>query len=240
MRGSIVVLALAVTPFIAQPSLAQRGPVRSHVVRREMPAASRRDDRDRGRSDDKKCEERKRGNPSQNGWDHRADPRTKGNKDCKTDPPPSQQPPSNDPPPAPAPAPDPAPSPAPPPPPPPPPAPDTTPTATGHTIVQGSVFFDIDGNGMFGADEVALSGWTVLLTGPMNLTAVTDGNGAYTFTGLVAGDYLVCVIPPAGWIQTAIAGAPSCGTNLYGYAIQGVQLAGDVVYSGVDFGFISQ
>jgi len=237
MRGSIVVLALAVTPFIARTSLAQhRHEVPSHVVRREMPAA-RRDDDDSDnnrRNDDKKCDERQRGNPSQNGMNHRADPRTKGNKDCVTAPPPAPQPP-------PAPAPDTAPTPA--PPPPPPPAPDTTPTAqppAGHTIVQGSVFFDLNQDGSFGADEVALTGWTVTITGPMNMTTVTDGNGAYTFSGLVTGTYLVCVIPPMGWIQTAIANAPSCGANLYGYSIDGVQLAGDVVYSGVDFGFISQ
>jgi hypothetical protein len=231
----MVVLALAVTPFIARTSLAQRQHgVPTHVVRREMPAASRRDDDDSDndrRGDDKKCEERQRGNPSQNGWDHRADPRTKANKDCQTAPPPAPQPP---PPPAPQ-----------PPPPAPAPAPDTTPTTppppAGHTIVQGSVFFDLNQNGSFDApDEVSLSGWTVAITGPMNLTAVTDGNGAYSFTGLVEGNYLVCVIPPMGWIQTALQGAPSCGANLYGYAIPAVQLAGDVVYSGVDFGFISQ
>lgn len=235
MRGSIVVLALAVTPFVARTSLAQHGHgVPSHVVRREMAAARRNDDdsdNDR-RNDDKKCEERQRGNPSQNGMDHRADPRTKGNKDCQTAPPPAPQPP-----------PPPPPGTQPPPPPPPPPAPDTTPTVqppAGHTIVQGSVFFDLNQDGSFGADEVALTGWTVTITGPMNMTTVTDGNGAYTFSGLVTGTYLVCVIPPMGWIQTPIANVPSCGTNLYGYSIDGVQLAGDVVYSGVDFGFISQ
>lgn len=239
MRGSIVVLAFAVAPFVARASLAQeqqgheRHWVQSHVVRRELPTARRDDDRD----DDKKCEERQRGNPSQHGMDHRADPRTKGNKDCKSDPPPAPQPPPPAPAPAPAPtpAPDTTPTPAPPPPPPPAPAP------AGHTIVQGSVFFDLDQNGAFDpSNEVALSGWTVSITGPMNLTATTDGNGAYEFDGLVAGNYTVCVIPPVGWIQTPIAGAPSCGTNLFGYSIQGVQLAGDVVYSGVDFGFISQ
>ena len=104
----------------------------------------------------------------------------------------------------------------------------------------GTVFFDIDQDGSLGPDEVALSGWTVQLTGPMNLTAVTDGNGAYSFSNLIEGTYLVCVIPPMGWTQTAIIGAPSCWTNLYGYSLLGQQLEGDVVYSGVDFGFISQ
>ena len=236
MRGSIVVLALAVTPFIAQ---AQHGkPVRSHVVRREMPALHRDDDNRRGL--DKKCDSWSRGNPSQKGLDHRADPR-KNDRDCD-----AQQPPTQSPPPPPPPTPDPAPAPAPPPPPAPAPdpapapAPDPAPAPLGHTVITGSVFFDIDQNGSFGPDEVAESGWTVQLTGPMNLTTTTDGNGSYTFSGLIAGTYTVCVVPPVGWVQTPIASAPSCGTNLYGYTIEGVQLAGDVEYSGVDFGFISQ
>lgn len=236
MRGSIVVLALAVTPFVARTSRAQEQQghekhwMQPHVVRRQLLTA-RRDDDDR---DDKKCDERQRGNPSQNGMNHRADPRTRGNKDCQSAPPPAPQPPPS-PSPAPTPAPDSTPT----------PAPDTTPTPppapAGHTIVQGTVFFDLDQNGIFDPNnEVALSGWTVSITGPMNLTTTTDGNGAYEFDGLVTGTYTVCVIPPAGWTQTAIVGAPSCGTNLYGYSIQGQQLSGDVVYSGVDFGFISQ
>src|SRR5690348_5648750 len=160
MRGSIVVLAFVATPFVARVSFAQQQQgdeqhpkheqhwVQSHVVRREMPA---RHDDDR----DNKCQERQRSNPSPSGMDHRADPRFRGNKDCKTDPPPAPQPPppASDSTPTPPPAPAPAPA----------PAPDTTPTApAGHTIVQGSVFFDLNQNGVFDTpDEVPLSGWTV-------------------------------------------------------------------------------
>jgi hypothetical protein len=217
MRGSIVVLALAVAPFVARVSNAQG---RSHAVRHETPIAQQ-DDRSRGKSDEKKCEDRKRGNPSDNGLQHRADPRTKGNKDC--DPP-------QDPPPPPAPAPDPAPA----------PSPDPTPVPTlGHTSVYGNVFFDLDHDNVMGPDEVGLSGWTVQITGPVTLTTVTDGNGAYSFTGLDAGTYLVCVIPPAGWSQTPIVGNPSCGVGLFGYSIDAPALAVDVSYTGIDFGFVS-
>src|SRR5689334_2086797 len=80
MRGSIVVLALAITPLFASVSQAQHGHG-PHWQRRWTPAARRDDDR-RGKSDDKKCEDRQRGNPSDNGLNHRADPRTKGNKEC--------------------------------------------------------------------------------------------------------------------------------------------------------------
>jgi hypothetical protein len=206
MRGSIVVLALAVTPLVARVSNAQ---VRSHAVRHETPIVRHDDDRDK-KSDDKKCEDRKRGNPSERGDERRADPRSKGNKDCDDQG--SQQTP---PPPAPAPAP------------------------VGHTSVAGQVFFDLDHDGMLGVDEVGLSGWTVQISGPVTLTTTTDGNGAYSFDGLNAGSYVVCVVPPAGWTQTAIANAPSCGTLLFGYTIDAAALAVDISYTGIDFGFVS-
>jgi SdrD B-like protein len=213
MRGSIVVLALAVTPLVARVSHAQHRP---HWQRHDMPAASRRDDDDRKderKSDDKKCEERKRGNPSEKGLAHRADPRTKGNKDCDLGSDDSQTPP----------------------PPPPPPAP------VGHTQVQGSLFFDIDRDGAFGPDEVALAGWSVQVFGPMSASAVTDGNGAYTISGLTPGMYTVCVMPPMGWTQTAPSAGtgPSCSNGTVGISVEAPALVGDVWYSGVDFGFIS-
>lgn len=70
MRGSFVVLALAVAPFVGRVSSAQGN---SHVVRHDMPASA---------SNDKQCEQRTRGNPSSTGLANRADPTTKGNKDC--------------------------------------------------------------------------------------------------------------------------------------------------------------
>jgi hypothetical protein len=204
MRGSLVVLALAVTPLVASVSQAQHRP---HWQRHDMPAASRRDDDDDRKGDDKKCEEKKRGNPSQNGLDHRADPRTKGNKDCETQAPPPQPPPP----------------------------------ALGHTQVQGSLFFDVDHDGLFGPDEVGLAGWTVQVFGPMSASAVTDGNGAYAITGLTAGMYTVCVMAPAGWSQTAPSAGtgPTCSNATVGMSIEAPALVGDVWYSGVDFGFVS-
>jgi hypothetical protein len=228
MRGSLVVLALAVTPLAARVSDAQ---VRSHAVRHVTPIAHRDDDKNRGKNDkndDKKCE---RGNPSQNGKDHRrADP--PGMKDCNV----SQQGGGQTPPPPPPPSPDPAPT----------PAPDTTPTpaptpdpVVGHTTVYGSVFFDIDHDGMLGPDEVGESGWTVQISGPVTLTTLTDGNGGFSFTGLTAGIYTVCVIPPMGWTQTPIMGQPSCGPGLYGYTIDASDQSVDIGYTGIDFGFVS-
>jgi SdrD B-like domain len=217
MRGSIVVLALFVTPLVASVSQAQQRQNRPHWRRHDLPAAQHVDRNDDRKGDDKKCEDRKRGNPSQSGLDHRADPRTKGNKDCDlgtsgggTD----QTPP-----------------------PPPPPAPDPV----GHTGVQGSLFFDIDHDGLFGPDEVALSGWTVMVSGPMAVSAVTDGNGFYSISGLTPGIYTVCVMAPAGWTQTSPSAGtgPTCSNATVGIALEAPALVGDVIYSDVDFGFVS-
>jgi hypothetical protein len=217
MRGSIVVLALAITPLVARVSQAQHRP---HWQRHDLPAVRRDrhdDDRNRGKSDDKKCEERSRGNPSQNGFDHRADPRAKGNKDCdlSSGNGGGEQPP----------------------PPPPPPA-DTL----GHTQIQGSVYFDVDHDGALGSDEVGLSGWTVEAIGPMIVSTVTDGNGAYSISGLTAGSYTVCVMAPMGWGQTAPSaglGLPTCSNATVGIPLDAPLTTGETLYTGVDFGFFS-
>jgi hypothetical protein len=209
MRGSIVVLALVVSPFVASVSQAQHDN-RPHWRRHDLPASARVDRDDDRKSDDKKCEEKTRGNPSQSGIDHRADPTTKGNKDCSTA---TQTPP--------------------------PPAPP--PVVLGHTGVQGSLFFDLDHDGLFGPDEVALAGWTVQVSGPMSASAITDGNGFYSISGLTAGTYTVCVMAPMGWTQTApsAGNGPTCSNATVGISIEAPALVGDVLYSDVDFGFVS-
>lgn len=110
-----------------------------------------------------------------------------------------------------------------------------------QTTISGSLFFDLDQNAELGPDEVGLAGWTVQLIGPMSQTAVTDGNGAYTFTGLTDGDYQVCVVAPAGWTQTGpkTPDKTTCATG-GGYLISVPVLTAPLVFSGVDFGWISQ
>lgn len=180
MRGSIVVLALVVSSFVPRLASGQ------------------------GNSQAAQCKERQRGNPSQSGLDHRADPTTKGNKDCT------------------------------------PPAPPPPPVVYGHTSVSGSVFYDLNQDGVFDpVNEVGLSGWTVQISGPMSQTAITDGNGAYSFTGLTPGNYTVCVVPPAGWNPISPSSGPSCATG-FGYSVVAPQLVGDVAYTGYDFGWVSQ
>ena len=119
------------------------------------------------------------------------------------------------------------------PPPPPPPAP------AGTVDISGSLFFDLNSNGLLDPDEVGLSGWRVQVSGPTTQTASTDGNGAYTFTGLPAGNYTVCVMPPMGWTQVSPLSGAACGTG-FGYSVPALSVAGNASFPGVNFGFVSQ
>jgi SdrD B-like protein len=118
---------------------------------------------------------------------------------------------------------------------------DCVPPTVGHATISGTVFFDLDNNGMFGPpDEVGLSSWTVVLTGPSgSQTASTDVNGAYSFSGLSSGTYTVCVTMLAGWNQTGPAAGATCDTG-NGYTIVVPPLAADTSITGKDFGFVSQ
>lgn len=118
------------------------------------------------------------------------------------------------------------------------------PATIGHTTISGVVFFDVDQNGVYGVDEVGLSAWQVQLTGPVTLSVMTDGNGAYSFPNLDAGTYTVCVIPPAGWNQISPTNSSpngtACGTGGFGYTIAALTVATDTSMSNINFGFISQ
>jgi hypothetical protein len=103
----------------------------------------------------------------------------------------------------------------------------------------GVKFHDRDGDGNWepsgasagitGDDEIGLSGWTITLTGTdgagnaVSETRTTDGNGAYSFTGLRPGTYTVCETPQTGWAQTfpvvATPESGACGNGTRGYSI---------------------
>ncbi|HEY7089798.1 MAG TPA: S8 family serine peptidase [Tepidisphaeraceae bacterium] len=75
--------------------------------------------------------------------------------------------------------------------------------------IGGTVFSDLDGNGVRGGNEPGLSNWTVYLDlnrdHSLNAgepTAVTDGSGNYTFSNVAPGNYSVAQVVPAGWMQT--------------------------------------
>ena len=75
--------------------------------------------------------------------------------------------------------------------------------------ISGQVFNDFNADGLKDAGEPGQSGWTVYLDADGNgqldtgeTTAITAGDGSYSFTGLAAGTYTVAEVPQPGWEQT--------------------------------------
>ncbi len=89
--------------------------------------------------------------------------------------------------------------------------------------IQGCLFEDISGNGIFDADDsqLAMPGVTIYLDQNQNgvldtgeLSTETDSTGAYQFGGLPARDYTIAQVVPEGWMQTSPA--PISGPGLLG------------------------
>jgi serine-aspartate repeat-containing protein C/D/E len=77
--------------------------------------------------------------------------------------------------------------------------------------IAGVKFNDANGNGVRDSGELGLSGVSIQLKTPsgQTLLATTDASGAFSFTGLAAGTYVLSEIVPAGFTQTA---PPAPGT----------------------------
>jgi hypothetical protein len=116
----------------------------------------------------------------------------------------------------------------------PPPAPTPAPVTFA---ISGLTFDDSNGNGVYATGEARLSGWTVQLYQESNGTtglqtgtggdrlvasAVTDANGNYSFSGLLAGTYYVRQAAQSGWVQTVgnvdLVNLSTSQTNNFGNA----------------------
>ncbi|MEQ8384127.1 MAG: S8 family serine peptidase [Coleofasciculus sp. A1-SPW-01] len=105
----------------------------------------------------------------------------------------------------------------------------TTPPPSPLGEIHGSKWNDIDGDGIWDANEPGLSGWTIYLDQNQNsqldageVSTITDINGNYSFTELTADTYTVAEVLLPGWQQTVpgsepsfnlVAGTGSGGTN---------------------------
>src|SRR5205823_13044677 len=79
------------------------------------------------------------------------------------------------------------------------------PVVPGTASISGAVYADLNNNGVKEPGELGIAGVLVTLTGTDNLghavvlTATTDGNGNYSFTGLSAGNYTLTETQPYGY-----------------------------------------
>ncbi|HLF92904.1 MAG TPA: SdrD B-like domain-containing protein, partial [Planctomycetota bacterium] len=101
--------------------------------------------------------------------------------------------------------------------------------------IRGVKFEDVDGDGIRDAGDPALAGWTIFLDGnenggldPGEVSRLTDATGAYVFSDLTPGQYLVAEELQPGWIRTLPA-----DPGALGYPVD-ITISGDVVTR--DFG----
>ncbi|MBS4027962.1 MAG: T9SS type A sorting domain-containing protein, partial [Ignavibacteriales bacterium] len=97
----------------------------------------------------------------------------------------------------------------------------TVPLTTGQQIteknfgnfnpasISGQLFLDINGNGIVNSGEGVLTGWKIKLSGSSTDSTLSDANGNYNFTNLLAGNYVVTEVVQQGWKQTY----PASGGN---------------------------
>jgi uncharacterized repeat protein (TIGR01451 family) len=87
---------------------------------------------------------------------------------------------------------------------------------TGTNSIQGTKFFDMDGDGVRDGGEPGLSNWTIKLS-PGPSYAVTNADGAYSFPAVGGGVYTVTELGKQYWAQTFPAGSSghsvTLGTN---------------------------
>lgn len=82
--------------------------------------------------------------------------------------------------------------------------------------VSGKKFRDLNNNGAKDPGEPGLAGWKIKLSGAMSATSTTDSVGAYSFSNLGPGSYVVAESLQAGWTQTFPAGAGTYSFNALG------------------------
>ena len=109
--------------------------------------------------------------------------------------------------------------------------------------IVGTVFNDTNHDGIREAVEPGLAGWTVYLDANNNgkldageATVVTNAAGAYTFTGVAPGNYLVREVVPPGWVLTAPKSGFGTATVTSGTAAAG-PVFGDYRINSNPFGF---
>lgn len=121
--------------------------------------------------------------------------------------------------------------------------------ATGYVFTEafsslsGHAFIDADGDGSFTpGTDVGLAGVTITLTGvdatgaTVERTTLTDADGSYSFSDLLAGSYTITETQPAGYLDGADSAGTAGGTPVEPDTITDVALPAGVDATGYDFG----
>ena len=104
--------------------------------------------------------------------------------------------------------------------------------------ISGVVFQDNNNDGIQDPGELGIAGVQVVLTGtdvfgnPVQVTVLTDANGAYSFDGLTEGVYTVTQIQPQGFDDGIDRGAGIVGNDV----VSNIQLGAGQVVTGNTFG----
>jgi cyclophilin family peptidyl-prolyl cis-trans isomerase len=121
--------------------------------------------------------------------------------------------------------------------------PTTPPTGSGS--LAGIVFNDANVSGTQDGGETGVAGVTVYLTGatsanvPVNKTATTDANGAYSFGSLPAGTFFINVVPKSGFRSTGSVVGSLGGTALRTDQIAPTVLTTASAGTGYNFGIVA-
>ncbi len=122
-----------------------------------------------------------------------------------------------------------------------------------QAVIGDFIFNDLDGDGTFNGSDVGIDGLTINLIDDTNgngaidggessvASTTTSGGGAYEFSGLAAGDYIVSVTDPTGFVVTAgseplavtVFAGQNVGTADVGYQQQDAAI-GDFIWNDLD------
>ena len=112
-------------------------------------------------------------------------------------------------------------------------------------VIGGRLFVDSNGSGVRDGSEIAMSGVVVTLNGTnaigesVSRQMITDGEGRYQFTDLVAGDYTVTFDQPAAFYAgrtttgqiDGVAGGQASGATVSGIVLTPSQVASEFNFS---------
>jgi uncharacterized surface anchored protein len=107
--------------------------------------------------------------------------------------------------------------------------------------LNGTVYDDLNDNGVYDGSDTGIAGVTVTLTGSDNMgdsvsvTTTTGSNGSYSFTGVFPGTYDITETPPAGYLPGAVT-AGSLGGTTASYATDNIAVSSGQTGNNYNFG----